>query len=237
MKKLITLLRGQAHEAAESVMDRNALPLLRQQIRDCAGAIDTARKAVAIATAQNQQEAAQYKKLLVRIEELETRALSALAQDKAELAHQAAAAIARLETERDGYSQTQANFEAEISRLKQVILNAEQRLRDLRNGERIAAATDKTQRLRNSTPNIGLPTLKEAEATLMRLQNRQRQIDLTADALEDMGQLDDPTHVNEKLALAGCGAPIHTTADIVLARLTARANLLPAPDIKITTDQ
>ena len=50
-KQIITLFRGRSYEAAEAVVDRNALAILRQQIRDCAEAISAARKAVAVAIA------------------------------------------------------------------------------------------------------------------------------------------------------------------------------------------
>ena len=76
LKQLFALVRGRAHEAAEEVVDRNALIILRQQIRDCADAIAAARRAVAIAIAQNEQEVAQYKKLVARIDDLETRAIA-----------------------------------------------------------------------------------------------------------------------------------------------------------------
>ena len=54
MFKLIsTLLRGRAHDAEQAFADRNAMPLLAQQIRDSAQSIHSARRSVAIAIAQN----------------------------------------------------------------------------------------------------------------------------------------------------------------------------------------
>ena len=76
LKQLFALVRGHTHEAAQEVVDRNALIILRQQIRDCADAIAAARRAVAIAIAQNEQEVAQYNRLVARIEDLETRAIA-----------------------------------------------------------------------------------------------------------------------------------------------------------------
>ena len=54
LKQFFALMRGHSHEAAEAMVDRNALVILRQQIRDCADAIAAARRAVAIAIAQNE---------------------------------------------------------------------------------------------------------------------------------------------------------------------------------------
>ena len=87
------------------------------------------------------------------------------------------------------------------------------RLRELQRGERIAVATDKTQALRQTTPSSGLSALKDAEATLAKLRSRQKQIDATAAAMDEMDQSGDPLAITQKLAEAGCGMPVRTTAD------------------------
>jgi phage shock protein A len=223
LKQFFALARGRAYEAAESTIDRNALAILRQQIRDCAAAIDTARKAVAIAIAQNDQETEQHKRLAARIADLETRAIAAIEQEKTVLARQAAETIALLEAERDASEQAQQAFAAEIERLKRIVQGSEIKLRELRRGERIASATDRTQRLRNGAPHSSLSALQDAEATLVRLRTRQKDIDGAAAALDEMERSADPGALAEKLAAAGCGAPIRSTADDVLARLAAKA--------------
>ena len=81
-KQIATLFRGRSYEAAEAVVDRNAMAILRQQLRDCAQAVTSARRAVAVAIAQNEQEIAQHRKLLARIDDLEKRTVSALEQGK-----------------------------------------------------------------------------------------------------------------------------------------------------------
>ena len=154
-KQFCALIRGRAHESAEEVVDRNAITILRQQIRDCANAIEAARRAVAVAIAQNEQEALQHEKILARIEDLEGRTLIAIEQGKEELAREAAETIAMLEAERDTSEQAQKNFGTEIARLKRIVRQSEQRLRELQRGQRVAAATDKTQRLRGTAPEFG----------------------------------------------------------------------------------
>jgi phage shock protein A len=194
--------------------------ILRQQIRDCADAIAAARRAVAIAIAQNEQEVVQFKRLVVRIDDLEKRTIAAIEQGQNELAREAAETIAMLEAERDASSEAQKSFSAEIERLKRIIRVSEMRLRELQRGQRIVAAVDSTQRLRESAPGSSLSALKDAEETLLRLRTRQKQIDATAAAMAEMEQSGDPAAVSEKLAAAGCGAPLRTSADAVLERLT-----------------
>ncbi len=222
-KQFFALFRGHAYESAERVVDQNALVILRQQIRDCANAIAAARKAVAVAIAQNEQENKQHQSLVARIKDLEARTIIALEQGNDDLAREAAEAIAILEAERDTSEAAQKTCSAEIDRLKRVVQKSEARLRDLQRGQRIAAATEKTQRLREATPNSGLSALKDAEATLARLRERQQHIDATNAAMDDMDQTSDPASISEKLAAAGCGAPIRSSADDVLARLAKKA--------------
>ena len=82
------------------------------------------------------------------------------------------------------------------------------RLRELQRGERIAAATDRTQALRQTTPGSGLSALKDAEATLARLRSRQKQIDAAAAAHGRDGPVRRPVALTQKLAEAGCGTPV-----------------------------
>jgi phage shock protein A len=70
----------------------------------------------------------------------------------------------------------------------------------------------------------GLATLDDAEETLARLRIRQKQNELTASAMKEMETSTRPAGIIEKLANAGCGAPLRSSADDVLARLRSRIN-------------
>jgi phage shock protein A len=223
-KHILTLLRGRAYEAEQEFLDRNALPLLAQQMRDANQSIQMTRRAVAIAIAQNQQEEAQHKVLLAKIRDLEIRAIAALEQGKDNLARDAAETIALLEAECETSQTAQAQFGAEISKLQVMIRNSEARLRELARGERLVRATDSAQRINHAGAANGLSTIKDAEETLQRLRMRQQQMDLTSAALNAMDNPGDAASVIEKLAAAGCGAPLRSSADDVISRLRARMN-------------
>lgn len=223
-KQILTLLRGRAFEAEQDFLDRQAIPLLGQQIRDATSAIQSARKAVAIAIAQNEQEVAQHKAVLARIADLETRTIAALQQGNERLAREAAEAIGWLEAECAASEKAQGQFNASIDRMKSVVRASEARLRELQRGERIARAAEHTQKLDRSAGHHGLATLSEAEETLLRLRTRQQEIDTAAAALREMDAGTDPAAIIEKLAKAGCGAPLTPDADGILARLRGRMN-------------
>lgn len=223
-KHILTLLRGRAFEAEQEFLDRNAIPLLGQQIRDAAQAIQSARRAVAIAIAQNEQEVEQHRTALARIADLEARAIAALGKGNEGLAREAAEAIGWLEAECMASEKAQARFQTPIERMRSVVRASEARLRELHRGERIARATEQTQKLDRSASTHGLATLSEAEDTLLRLRTRQQEIDTTAEALREMDAGTDPSAIIEKLAKAGCGAPLTPDADAILARLRGRVN-------------
>jgi phage shock protein A len=224
IKQFVALVRGRAYDVAETTLDGSALTILRQQIRDCVAAVSAARRAVAIAIAQNDQEVQQYKRLVARIEDLEERTLIALQQEKHELAREAAETISLLESERETSLAAQASFSGEIERLKRTVRGSETRLRELERGQRIASAVEKTQRLREAAPGSGLSALNDAEQTLERLRKRQQQLDVAAAAMSEMELSRNPETMSERLAEAGCGTPLKSRADDVLLRLTEKLN-------------
>ncbi|MEK1930812.1 MAG: PspA/IM30 family protein [Pararhizobium sp.] len=221
---IFSLLRGRAYEVEQAFADRHAVPILAQQIRDAALAIQFARRAVAVAIAQNEQEKKQYAAIVDRITDLEARALAALQRDNAALAHEAAEAIAYLEAERDASQAAQAQFASAIGKLKRTVRAAEARLEELRRGERLARATEEAQKLDAAGVGQGLAVLADAEETLLRLRTRQTQNEATAAALIEMEGVSSLARITEKLADSGCGAPLRTSADDVLFRLRRRMN-------------
>jgi phage shock protein A len=56
-KQILTLLRGTAHHAAHGLSARHALLVLDQQSRDTAAALAAAQRALALAIAEDTQEA------------------------------------------------------------------------------------------------------------------------------------------------------------------------------------
>jgi phage shock protein A len=221
-KPLITLLRGRTFEAAQAVTDANIVTVLDQQLRDSAVVLDRARKAVAIATAEKSREAADLDRTRRRIADLEDRARMALDSGQEALAMEAAEAIATLEAERDASQRCLETYGAEIARLSVIVRDADARFLELKRGQRLAIATDRAQKLRDrgfGHGTIGLATLKEAEETLKRLRDRQAEIDVATEALEEMDLSANPSPLVDRLARAGCGAPTRPNAQSVLDRL------------------
>jgi hypothetical protein len=136
LKTLITLVRGRTALIAEEVADQNALLILDQQMRDATGALDRAKKALAVAIAQENQEVQRLDATHSRIADLETRAVAAIEAGRDDLATEAAENIAALEGERDASLTARALFAAEIAKLKGHVLQQQ-----MRSGSRAEAAS------------------------------------------------------------------------------------------------
>jgi phage shock protein A len=218
-KQIMTLARGRVTDSSLTVLDANALALLRQQMRDAAQGVGKSRKAVAVVMAYAEREKSTLKRIEAQISDLETRALDALAQDREELAAEAAEAIARLEVERDTTHRAVKTYETQIIRLKTCLAESEACLRDMKQGQHLAEANDKAHRLRGMLPSGTTNDLKDAETTLKRLQERQEHADATAAALVELSVGNNAEDLATRLAEEGCGSPMKPDSASVLERL------------------
>jgi phage shock protein A len=227
LKTLVTLVRGRTALIAEEVADQNALLILDQQMRDATGALDRAKKALAVAIAQESQEQQRLDATYARIADLEARAVAAIEGAREDLATEAAEAIATLEAERDASLTARTLFAAEIAKLKGHILQQQMRFSQLERGRRIARAAEAVRvarRGRIESAPIFAGTLAEAEVTLARLREHQVEADAAEAAFDPLDTATGPIAVAEKLSAEGFGPRIKPNAADVLARLRERAN-------------
>lgn len=219
-KTLATIFRGRTAEAAERLADANALTILDQQIRDSAGVLDRARRALAIALAQNATETRRVDGVKARIADLESRAMAALDGGREDMATEAAEAIAGLEADFDSATASQAGFARQSAKLKGIIGDAERRMAELERGRRAARASDAVQRLRvNGQAQLGAGPLIEAEATLRRVQNLQAESQAAGEALDALDGTSGSERISQRLEAAGFGQTVKPTAKNVLERL------------------
>ncbi|QEL25149.1 PspA/IM30 family protein [Bosea sp. F3-2] len=230
LKMFLTFVRGSAAIAEERFADRNALLILDQQMRDATSAFERAKKALAVAIAQDRHETERLAVGNARIADLEIRVAAALTAGDEGLAREGAEAIAALEADRDAAASAQALFAAEIVRLRRHVGQAQARITELDRGRRLARASEAVRQMRQGRIEAGRAhesTLAEAEQTLKRLRERQVEAEAAETALDELDGAA-AASVTEKLAAKGFGPRLRTTADDVLARLRART---PAPTI------
>lgn len=234
LKAFITIFRGIAARQAEDIVDRHAIIILDQQIRESAQAVEASRRALAVAIAQDKSEAKRAEQLRGRIADLETRAVEAIKGGREDLAKEAAEAIARAEADAAAAEESCRRFAVESGRLKRTLAKAEHRLSELERGRRISSATETVRRLRASIGRAGIAgpdsPLAEAEATLRRLEQQQAEHEAAAEALEGLDPAAASETITEKLAEQGFGPRIKPSPDDVLERLKKKASEPPAPD-------
>ncbi|WP_185962243.1 PspA/IM30 family protein [Palleronia caenipelagi] len=227
-KRITALLRGRVGDAETAFSDAQALPLLRQQLRDATVGLEAAQRAVAVVVAYHKREQNRTDDIAERLTDLETRTRAALAQEKDALAHEGATAIAELEQEREASRAVLAGYETEIRRLREDVTLAQRRLRALQRGKTLAEATAATQKLRGTMPAGVTASLREAEETLARLQARQTHAADAAAAYADLSAEGSAETASDRLASAGCGPRKQSDAESVLARLRGATSSLPA---------
>ncbi|MGU3539216.1 PspA/IM30 family protein [Methylobacterium sp. A54F] len=225
LKVFHILARGAAARAAEELYDQNALLILDQQIRETRAALERSRRALALAEAGDAAEARRAEAASERARDLEERAVAALRGGRDDLAAEAAEAIAGIEADVAAIGAARTRFAAEVARLRRRIADAARRQAELERGRRAAATAEAVRRLGAAAGPREGATLREAEATLARLRERQAEAEAVDAALDDA---DPGADLAERLEREGFGPPTRPTGGAVLARLRDRAGLAPA---------
>jgi len=218
-KHFRTVVRKQAFELEQSVADRNALPLVAQQIREAMWHLQTVRNAMVLAEVQMRQEKDNADRLGERIAELEAHTLCALENGREGPARETAEMIAELEDERDASRQAQFRNTDCLEELKCVVRDAEMRLGTLRRCERLAVIRYREPELEHGEDEETMASVREAEKALARLNEQQAEIDVKAGMSGEPGRENRLSTIIEKQAEAGCEAPLRTSGAKVLERL------------------
>jgi phage shock protein A len=224
MRTLSILMRGVVADNAQAIHDAHAVTILRQQIRDAAGALATARRELAVAMAYHAAEARALDAIGARIGSLSDGARRALADGREDLGREAAGLIAALEDERADRRAAAGRFAAEIERLKRLVAQGGERLRDLDRGLQTARTTEALRRAglegRRVTA-LSAGALGEAERTLARLRERQTAEADVAAALAEL-EIQAAAGIEADLDADGYGRS-RTDPRAVLDRLRAQA--------------
>jgi phage shock protein A len=237
--KLITLLRGGAHEAGAAVVDANALRILDQEIRDADAALGKARDNLATLVARRrilEKEVAGFRDQAGRYE---SSARAALAKGDEKLALEVAQRIAELETDVSTKEPQLAEMRAAEERMHQVIATTQQRVEGLRREIDVVKVNDSVQRAQAAVAAGGSGAsskLGSAADSLKRIKERQAIQDERFKASAELEDRRTGADLDARLKEAGI-LPGHSSANDVLARLKAPAGepmpQLEAPRLQI----
>ncbi|WP_315838212.1 PspA/IM30 family protein [Bradyrhizobium prioriisuperbiae] len=187
-----------------------------------------ARRALAVAIAEEERETRRRALLGDKISDLEQRAIDALRAGREDLATIASEAIAAMETEVQSATHASHRFAAEVALARREVDAQRRRLADLDRGRRlvrVGAALNATAPHSRS----GIDSFTEAETTLSRIEADNHD----AKAIRD--ELAPPSaRLIEQMSDLGFGAAIHVRPSDVLSRLRAKATGMAVETTPIT---
>ncbi len=232
--KLFTAARAVGAEAAENAVDRNAIRILEQELREAAAGLDRARVELASAMATETGERRRLTALEAKITELEASAREALAESREDDAERIATRIATLSNERRRQAAIVNEQADHVARQRDALAAAKPRLAELsRQLRTVKTARDAGRMERRIRREAGdsLAKIAAAEETLARIrETQQREADERA-AFSTLHREDEACGLHASpLGDPAFHDPEDETAEDVLARLRRGGTQQAKPD-------
>ena len=222
-KKLITAVKGGATEAAQSVVDSQAIRILEQEIREAKEELrksDHARTQILAKCKLSQQKVDGFNQ---SIAEYEAHARKAIDTDR-ELALDCAQKVSDLKAERDQEQQYLDQFNASEKQLAKNIQQAKANLRRLEQQVDMVKATESVQKAQVavSSRHMGANSkMKTATESLSRIQEKQKLRSAELEAAEELASSESTDDLEKRLAAAGIKGG-QSSADDELARILGK---------------
>ncbi|WP_293907506.1 PspA/IM30 family protein [Phenylobacterium sp.] len=238
--KLLTLLRGGAHDAGAAVVDANALRILDQEIRDADTALGRARDDLATLVARRRMLEKELQGLSDQSGRYESSARAALAKGDETLALEVATRISELEAEVAQKTPQLADMKTAEQRLHATIAATQTKVENLRREIDTVKVNDSVQRAQAAVASRGAgatAALGSAADSLKRIKERQAIQDERFKAAAELEDRRTGADLDAKLQAAGILPGGASSANDVLARLRApKGEAMPqleAPHLQI----
>lgn len=225
--KMITALRGGAHEVGESIVDSQALRILDQEIRDADQELRRSKEALAGIMAKQKLADTEVKQYEDKVGEYEQYAIKALEAANEDLAKEVAGKIATLEMQL-GESRKQASgYASSVEQLRKAVSQAETHIKRLKQQADTVRATETVQKAQMAVAQRASGSdakMHSALESLERIKKKQAERAAKMEAAEELAAAQDgDTQLENKLRTAGIIPQAHS-ADNVLARLKEKVN-------------
>ncbi|WP_363799445.1 PspA/IM30 family protein [Lysobacter firmicutimachus] len=204
--KLLTSLRGGAHELGEALADSQALRILDQEIRDCDLELRQSRESLAQLMARHKLAGRELGDSADKVGEYEGYALKALQAGDQSLALEVADKVVQLEAHRREQEGHVAQLAAAATELRKAIAMAEGNIRRLKQQLDTVKATESMQRAqaavahRYAGPQSRLQT---AVDSLARIKRKQAERGARMEAAAELARQDGGDALERKLREAG----------------------------------
>lgn len=222
-KQFVTLIRGTAHEAGQSVVDARALTILDQQLRDAGTAQAKARDDLATVTAKRRLIEKDIEQLSAQRDKYEASARAAMGRGDMDLAREVAERLAQIERELNAKNPQVADMRTAEDRMRGIIKQGDGKIEALRREVDVVRANESVQQAQAqiaSNTHGAQSQLGSAADSLARLKERQAVRDEKFRASAELEDMRTGADLDAKLEKAGL-LPGASSADDILARLSA----------------
>ena len=222
--KLVTALRGAAHEAGEAVTDSQALRILDQEIRDADNDLNKSKEALAEIMAKQKLAASRLQQTRAKVAEYEGYAVKALDTCDEALALEVAGKVAVLETQQ---GEEQAQLEAytqSVEQLRAAIQTAQANIKRLKQQADTVKATESVQRAQATVAGRytgSQSRVQTALDSLERIKQKQAERGARLQSAAELSRENNEDVLDAKLRAAGI-TPQAGSAQTVLERLKAQ---------------
>lgn len=224
--KLVTALRGGAHEMGEVVIDSQALRILDQEVRDADTELRQSKEALAEIMAKHKVAKDRAEKIGAKVAEYEQYALKALEAGNEELAREVATKIANLEADLASERELVDGYGASVEQLRRAVTQAEGTVKRLKQQVDTVKATESVQKAQMAVAQRyggSQARLHTAVESLERIKKRQAEQSAKMEAATELAQAESHDDALDKKLRAAGIVPDESSAESVLERLRSKA--------------
>ena len=226
--KMVTALRGGAHEMGETIIDGQALRILDQEIRDADVELRRSKESLAEIMAKQKLADTEVKKYQEKIAEYEQYTVQSLEAGNEELALEVAGKIANLEGLLEESTSQATAYASSVEQLRKAVTQTETHIKRMKQQADTVRATENVQKAQMAvTKSYGGSQAKMNTAleSLERIKKQQAERAARIEAANELSTQEDiDTQLEKKLRNAGI-IPNNHSADAVLARLKSKADV------------
>jgi len=237
LQKILTLFRGTAHEAGQAVVDKNAIRILDQEIRDAGNELVRSKEELTKVMAQRQLLSKRIADRQSKKAEYEGYIAGALRKGDENLAREVAERLATVETDLRNDAQTLEQYDGSIRQLKQAISDTERKLARVKQQVDTVKATEAVQRAQGAIAarHAGAHgKVSTALDSLERIQQQQAERGARMEAAAQLEASSGDADLNAKLQNAGLLAS-ESSVDSILDRFRGQAAPQLGHDQKVIT--
>jgi phage shock protein A len=224
-KKLVTAVKGGANEAAEAVVDSQAIRILEQEMREARAELRRSDNALTQIMAKRKLAQQKTDTLSGSIAEYESHALAAHDKGDQQLALDCAQKVVELREQLASEQQYLDQFTQSEATLRQNISQAKANVRRMEQQIDMVKATESVQKAQVavSSSHMGANSrMKTAAESLGRIQEKQQQRQAELEAASELALDESGSALDKRLSEAGISGSGKGSAEDELARLLGK---------------